>query len=417
MKKPLINPRVLVSPVSDGYVVYDVDSNRLHELNPTAALLLELCDGSRSREEISEIAVQVLPDGSDGVVADWITQAEDAGLLVDGVGVDPAAVRQMSAAELVRLAAKLRDDGLIQAAYLCQEHAVALAPDDAPELRELGELAHIVGKRLEAREAYEAYLKLVPYDAEVRHLLTSLRDERPPARVPNECIRQLYQRFSSFYESNMCGELGYEGPAHLSAVIEEALGDRTDLNVLDLGCGTGLAGLALQHRARRLIGVDLSPEMIKQAKARGIYDELHVAEVTDWLTRTTETFDLIVACDTFIYFGDLGPVVGLAAGRLAEGGVIAFSVERAEAGSHRLTDNGRYVHHPSHLDAAARQADLGVRSRRQALIRMEYGTPVDGLYVCLSKSPPPEDSPAGLAQSSAPVSWPQSGRSPNPVLN
>ena len=81
----------------------------------------------------------------------------------------------------------------------------------------------------------------------------------------------------------MCDELSYEGPAHLRDVIDETLGDRKGLSILDLGCGTGLAGLAVVERASRLVGIDLSPEMIEQARARGIYDELHVAEVASWL--------------------------------------------------------------------------------------------------------------------------------------
>ena len=48
--------------------------------------------------------------------------------------------------------------------------------------------------------------------------------------------------------------------------------------VLDLGCGTGLAGEALRRRAAWLEGVDLSSGMIDQARRKGLYDRLEVAE-------------------------------------------------------------------------------------------------------------------------------------------
>ena len=390
MDQPLTKSSLLVSPVADGYAVYDIDEKRFHELNPTAALLFELCDGERSIDEITTIAKGVLPEDSEGAVVGWIEQAEKAGILIEGKDFDRGAARQLTSVDLVELASELREGGLVQAACMCQDQAVALETDNAAYLRELGELAHILGKRPEARAAYERYLDLMEEDAEIRHLLTSLRDEQAPARVPDECVQQLYERFASFYESNMCGELGYEGPEQLCTVIDESLGERNDLNVLDLGCGTGLAGLAIKRRAGRLVGVDLSPAMIEHARERKIYDELHVAEVTDWLRNTDEKFDLIIACDTFIYFGDLGPVLALAAERLAEGGRIAFSVERAENGSHQLTDNGRYLHHQSHLTEAAHAADLKVCNHRQAFLRMEYGEPVNGTYMCLSG--PPVDS-------------------------
>lgn len=383
MSAPRLNPRALVSVVSDGYVVYDVDHNQFHELNPAAAFLLELCNGQHQVDEIVAIAAEIFPADARAAVLGWIRDAEQTGLLQqDGA----AAAAPLTRDELVERAASLRDDGYVHAAFVCQEHAVGLVPDDGTLLRELGELAHILGRRDAARSAFERCLEQDPDDAEIRHLLTSLRDEAPPQRVPNECIRQLYHRFASFYENNMCGELGYEGPAHLTAVMDQALGQRTDLRVLDLGCGTGLAGAAVRPRAQRLVGVDLSPEMIERATARDIYDELHTAEVTAWLNGTSEQFDLIVACDTFIYFGDLSPVLRLAARRLSDEGVIAFSVERADSGTHQLTDNGRYVHHRSHVDTAAQSAGLRVRCDREAFLRMEYGSPVDGLFVCLSRS-------------------------------
>ena len=386
MHKPWMNPSLLVSPVADGYSVFDPEQNRMHELNPAAALLLELCDGHRTVDEIAEIASEVMPDNVDETVAAWLVEAEHARLVIDHSVVSQSAPPVMSAAELTSRAGKLRDDGLIQAAYLCQEHAVRLNPHDADGLRELGELAHILGRREAAHEAYERYAALVPDDAEVRHILTSFRDDEVPQRVPDECIRQLYHRFASFYESNMCGELCYQGPQHLTAVIDDVLGDRGDLSVLDLGCGTGLAGSAISHRAQRLVGVDLSPEMVEQAWTLGIYDELHVAEVTQWLSDFTETFDLIMACDTLIYFGDLAPVLRLASLRLADGGAVAFSVERSESGAHQLTDNGRYQHHPSHIEQAARQCGLQIGRGQDAFIRMEYGHPVDGIYVCMTQS-------------------------------
>jgi Coenzyme PQQ synthesis protein D (PqqD) len=36
--------------VDDGYVVYDIAENRIHYLNIAAAVVLELCDGSRTPE-------------------------------------------------------------------------------------------------------------------------------------------------------------------------------------------------------------------------------------------------------------------------------------------------------------------------------------------------------------------------------
>src|SRR2546430_1639578 len=80
--------------------------------------------------------------------------------------------------------------------------------------------------------------------------------------------------------------------------IARAVGDRCGLNILDLGCGTGLSGQSLRSRARRLTGIDLSRAMIDRARTRRVYDELGVAEITAFLDAPDgERYDLIAACD------------------------------------------------------------------------------------------------------------------------
>ncbi len=181
MQKPMVHPAVLLSPAADGYVAYDTASDQLHQLNQTAALIIELCDGSRAVDEISKITSSVLP-GAEGNVSRWIEQAGAAGLLIEAECETNSGgpVKSLSADELADLASRLRDHGKIQTAYICQQQAVELRNDDAKNLRHLGELAHMLGRRDEAREAYECYSRLEPDDAEIQHLLVSLRNETPP---------------------------------------------------------------------------------------------------------------------------------------------------------------------------------------------------------------------------------------------
>lgn len=379
-----INPDVLLSPVADGYIAYHTTANRLHQLNPTAALLVELCDGARTATDILAVAAPLLPPDSEAAVLAWIEFAIASDVLVeDAKTISGSGPQEFEPDQLSELANRLRSEGKVQAAYLCQERVTELQPDNSAHWRTLGELAHIIGKRSEARAAYEQYVAQRPDDAEIQHLLTSLRDDAAPARVPDECIKQLYERFSEFYESNMCDELGYSGPEHLAAAIDEVVEERDALSILDLGCGTGLAGVKLKARASRLLGVDLSSEMISLAQERDVYDELHVAEITEFLHRCDESFDLIVACDALIYFGDLSQVLQPAVTRLNPGGVIAFSVEAASSPPWALTDSGRYVHHMNHIAEIAAKVGL-VAKHREAFLRMEYGKEVNALYVTMT---------------------------------
>ena len=321
------NPSVLFAPGTDGYLAYDVEESCLHRLNASAALIVELCDGTREPEEVSSAVEPLLGAKGAEAAKEWLERALSQGLLLaesspssDGPSI--------SAAQATSLAATLRDQGQILAAFVCQHHATSLASEDSAAWSNLAELAHILGRREDARDAYERFLVLCPNDAEITHILASLRDEAPPPRAPDRCIRQLYARFAEFYEENMCGELDYRAPYLLSIAIREALGDREFLNVLDLGCGTGLIAEHIRPLANHLTGIDLSPEMVTRAQASKLYDVLEVMEITEWLRRDdTPRFDLILACDTLIYFGDLRQVIVPAASRIENGGLLAFTVE------------------------------------------------------------------------------------------
>ena len=379
----LRNPLVALAPAEDGYLAYHTAHHRLHRLNAAAALIVELCDGTRTAAAILTDVAPFVADEAGSGCARWIDGALADDLLVPlEAGVPTPAA--LPPDYFFTLASRLRREGSVLAAFVCQHYATQQLPDDAERWVTLGDLAHIVGRREDAREAYERYLQLVEGDPEVEHILVSLRDAPPPPRAPDECVVQLYARFAEFYERNMRTDLEYCGPEVLASALDRTIGSAPMLDVLELGCGTGLAAQPLRRRARRLVGIDLSPDMVEHARKNQLYDVLEVAEITEWLARSTSRdFDMIAACDTFIYFGDLRQVFVPAAARLRVGGILAFTVERAEGTGFRLTDSGRYVHTEAHVRDAAREAGFVVEYVDSPVLRYEYGEPVHALVVVM----------------------------------
>ena len=391
-----LSPLVLLSAVSDGYLAYDVRTGQLHRFNPIAALVVELCIAGRSLAQIERDLRSSLPECDWTSFASWIDTAVEAGWLESGSSADGVAAPTAQA--LTKLASELREGDRVAAAYVCQQHAAQLTPDDPDVWYELGELAHIMDLRDEARAAYERCDALRPGNAEVEHLLVALRDGPVPPRASDRYLRSLYSRFSSFYDDSMVGELEYRAPALLGSAVASVLGARANLDVLDLGCGTGLAAAQLRARARRLVGVDLSDSMIEVARRRGSYDALHVAEVTAFLAHDDhDAFHLITACDTLIYFGDLRQVIVPASRWLRPGGLIAFTVERSDLAPFQLTDSGRFAHHVNHVREVADESALTVVSVDEAVLRYEYGDAVDGLVAVLKA--PDEVSATSLSAS------------------
>ena len=381
----LRNPRVALAPSDDGYLAYNTENAELHRLNAAASLIVELSNGTLTASDICRRVSPLLGNPDPSYLMQWIETAISEGLLKP-IAPGIAIPRPVAPEEFAAAAKELRGNGMVLAAFVCQHYATFLLPDDPAQWHYLGELAHIIGRREDARDAYEKYVQFRPDDAETQQILVSLRNEAPPPRAPDRCIQQLYARFADFYEDNMCGDLEYQAPERLSEALNSQLGAAGNLRVLELGCGTGLAAPLLRKRAKYLYGIDLSPEMATRAQATGLYDGIEVAEITEWLSSPgAPPFDLIAACDTLIYFGDLRQVVFPAARLLRPGGWIAFTVERGETIPFQLTDSGRYTHSETHIRDVAREAGLHVASLTEGLLRYEYGKPVIGLVTVLRK--------------------------------
>src|SRR5689334_14133172 len=113
MPNPTLHPAILLSPVENGYVAYDPVFDRLHQLNPIAALVVELCDGSRSIESIRELTAPLMPEGRDVEIDRFIDEALRNGLLT--LGADTVGrCTELSAEELSGLAKRLNDSGKLQ---------------------------------------------------------------------------------------------------------------------------------------------------------------------------------------------------------------------------------------------------------------------------------------------------------------
>ena len=382
MSNPRLNPALLLSPVESGYVAYDPARDFLHQLNPVAALLAELSDGSRSLEEIRGLVAPLLPPDQAATIDQWVANGKKIGLLTDEAsGEQP---KEFTADELLAVTKKLRMVGAVQAAYLCGKRLVELAPDNMEAWYDYGEIAQCVGKRDDARTAYEVYFKAHPEDGEIEHLLIALADGAPPPRASDQAILTIYKTFAASYDTRMRDDLKYVGPETLMTLARPFLSKDSGLTVLDLGCGSGFAGLVLKPLAADLTGVDLSPDMIELARGRGVYDRLEVAEITEWLRQDGETFDLIFSSDCLIYFGDLNVILEAAAARLKPGGVLAFSLELGKTPPFQLTDTGRYTHTPEHVHGAAARAGLKVLGQEESFLRTEWGVDVMGLYSVLA---------------------------------
>jgi predicted TPR repeat methyltransferase len=160
-------------------------------------------------------------------------------------------------------------------------------------------------------------------------------------------------------------------------------GAAAELDIADLGCGTGLCGPLLRPHARRLLGVDLSPGMLGKARERGVYDALVEAEITRFLASCDERFDLVVLTDVLNYFGRLETSLTAMARIVRPGGLTIFTLERLPegdpAGDIKLNLHGRYSHKESYVSATLAAAGFEIAALEPAILRKEVGVPVEAI--------------------------------------
>jgi predicted TPR repeat methyltransferase len=151
--------------------------------------------------------------------------------------------------------------------------------------------------------------------------------------------------------------------------------------MLDLGCGTGLAAEAFGDCCATIVGFDLSPAMLEQARNKQLYASLATADLVEALDCETAEADLIIAADAFAYLGDLHPVCRAARRVLARRGIFAFTTETHEGEGVVLGEKLRYAHSVQYVRDALETAGLAVISIERAAARAEAGLPVPGLVV------------------------------------
>jgi predicted TPR repeat methyltransferase len=290
-----------------------------------------------------------------------------------------------NADHLYALAAACKDLGRSEEALAALREALALRPEPQA-FRRLGAMLCGMGRLDEAARAYEAWLRAEPDNPVARHLLAACTGKNVPPRASDAFVARDFDRFADTFDE-VLGKLEYRAPALVAMALRRSAGEpAARLDVMDAGCGTGLLAPYLRPYARRLVGVDLSPRMLEKAAARGVYQELHAAEITSYLAASPEAFDLVAAADTLNYFGDLGEVFSAARASLRKGGRLIFTLEHAVKddelpAGYRIHPDGRYMHAEPYVRSALAAAGFDSVECSYGVLRREGDAYVPGLVV------------------------------------
>lgn len=129
--------------------------------------------------------------------------------------------------------------------------------------------------------------------------------------TPDDNI-ELYKDWADTYDADFVAATGYVG--YLSAAqffLEQT--DRPAGRVLDVGCGTGVVGIALRDGGVAVVdGIDISQAMLDQASGKkaqdglAAYTDLMQADLTETIAIESDSYAGLVSAGTFTH-GHLGP--------------------------------------------------------------------------------------------------------------
>ncbi|MDW7773815.1 MAG: tetratricopeptide repeat protein [Desulfobulbaceae bacterium] len=246
-----------------------------------------------------------------------------------------------------------RDAGEIEHACRVFSSLAEAVPDHLPSLNNLAYLLHLEGEYEQARNVYSRIVELDPDHASARYMHSVLIGS-PVDVPPQEYIRSLFDHYSETFEENLTKDLEYKLYLDLRAQFDSIRNrKRIFSHGLDLGCGTGLAGEAFRTACVKLSGVDLSAKMLEQAKAKQIYNALHLDDIAGFLNKAETVYDLFIAADVLIYRGELHSFFAAAAGRSTPDALFCLSTEKSENDDWKLRTTGRYAHHPEYVEKTA----------------------------------------------------------------
>ena len=247
-----------------------------------------------------------------------------------------------------------------------------------------------LGERDQAVASFNRYLELDPGDhSEVKLRLAQLNAAEIPKRYPSAVMLSTYEKKAQNWDADI-QRPGKEffGPKHVREMLEQLkLPQVRQLDVLDIGCGTGVCGEYLRGYAQHLEGVDLSPHMLAQAQKKKYYDRLECADAISYMQSSQRNFDLIIASGVLILFGDLLPVFQAAARLLKPGGIFVFTLYRSESDAVTVRQNLHFAHSAAYVKEAVAAADLQMELLEQKVHEYDLGEPQPGWIVAIRKAP------------------------------
>jgi predicted TPR repeat methyltransferase len=222
-------------------------------------------------------------------------------------------------------------------------------PNHTNALYNLAKCLFIRNKKEKALAILNTALKLQPKFPEAEYLLNVMTNNATLKLIPISIIEEYFDSSAEKYDEEFNVEKGYKLPENLLNLLFESLNPKKTYSVLDVGCGTGQCGLKFVNKlpTPELYGIDISKNMLNIASKITLHDEpiykkLIHQDYQEFLTKTKNNYDIIIAGLSLHYQSTLSTTLKHITQILNKHGYVAFSVEKVDNDNIEFKLNGSF---------------------------------------------------------------------------
>ena len=156
-----------------------------------------------------------------------------------------------------------------------------------------------------------------------------------------EDINNLYDDWAETYDIEV-KENGYVSPTRTALALKSVLS--LEALIYDVGCGTGLSGVALKKIGfSNIHGSEINPNMLKKAQQTGAYQSLRLGDITNPFPDRVGLYDAIVAVGVIGAGAAPARLMREALNALLPGGLLAFSLNDAAMAQQSCQDELKFI--------------------------------------------------------------------------
>ena len=242
-------------------------------------------------------------------------------------------------------------------------------------------------KITKARQNFMRAIELDNNYADALYYLNKLNNPKNIISIPENIITQHFDYTGEHFVEYWLIAKQYKAYEYVKSLIINFFGDKaTHLNILDLGCGTGVCGqfLKIKNIGNHITGIDLSNKMINIARGcfvngKQAYNELIHISIYDFLKKNQgkKKYDVIILTEVLQYIGSLHYIFKLLKTALETDGIIIGLARRKKGSGFQFINEGDFFcHSDEYIKSSIKE--LGLECNYSSHCKI-YGSQIEGI--------------------------------------